>query len=332
MRRLAATLCLALLPAMAAAQTTTQPAAPASPPAGAASSAPAPGGDPVVARVNGKELHRSDVIESARSLPEPYQQQIDQLFPALIERLIDLNLLAAEGRREGLQNDPAVKAQVAQFEDQAVREAVLDRYLKSKVTDDAIKARYEKFLKETPPQTEVRARHILVDSEDKANAIIKELDGGANFAELASKDSLDKKAAANGGDLGYFTASDMVPEFAEAAFALDKGQYTKKPVKTRFGWHIILVEDKREKKPPTLDEARSQIESELTQELVGAYLADLRGKAQIEKFNPDGSPIKPAPATPPASGNGAAGGEATTTPPAAGGQATPPANQPKTQP
>lgn len=318
MRRLAASLCLALLPAMAAAQTTTQPAAPATPPA----ATPAPGGDPVVARVNGKELHRSDVIESAKSLPEPYQQQIDQLFPALIERLIDLNLLAAEGRREGLQNDPAVKAQVAQFEDQAVREAVLDRYLKAKVTDDAIKAAYEKFLKDTPPQTEVRARHILVDSEEKANAIIKQLDAGANFAELASKDSLDKKAAANGGDLGYFTAQDMVPEFAEAAFALDKGQYTKKPVKTRFGWHIILVEDKREKKPPTLDEARSQIESELTQQLVGAYLADLRKQAQIEKFNPDGSPIKPAPApaatppaaTPPAAGNGTTGG--TATPPA----------------
>ncbi|MFO1058063.1 MAG: peptidylprolyl isomerase [Dongiaceae bacterium] len=309
MRRLAATLCLALLPAMAAAQTN-QPAAPATPPAG----------DPVVARVNGKELHRSDVIESAKSLPEPYQQQVEQLFPALIERLIDLSLLVAEGRKEGLQNDPAVKAQVAHFEDQAVLQALLDHYLKAKVTEDAVKARYEKFLKETPPQTEVRARHILVDSEAKANDIIKQLDGGADFKELASKDSLDKKAAANGGDLGYFSAQDMVPEFAEAAFALDKGQYTKKPVKTRFGWHIILVEDKREKKPPTLDEARSQIEAELNQELVAAFLADLRSKAEIQKFNPDGSPIKPAPATPPASGNGAAPG----TPPAA--------EQPKTQP
>jgi peptidyl-prolyl cis-trans isomerase C len=320
MRRLAATLCLALLPAIAAAQTTTpQPAQ--------QSGATPPAGDPVVAKVNGKELHRSDVIESAKSLPEPYQQQIDQLFPALIERLIDLNLLAAEGRKEGLQNDPTVKAQVAQFEDQAVREVLLDHYLKSKVTEDAIKARYEKFLKETPPQTEVRARHILVDSEAKANDIIKQLDAGADFKDLASKDSLDKKAAANGGDLGYFTAQDMVPEFAEAAFALDKGQYTKKPVKTRFGWHIILVEDKRQKKPPTLDEARSQIESELTQELVGAYLADLRSKAQIEKFNPDGSPLKPAaPATtPPAGGNAGSG--------ATGGAATPPAgDQPKTQP
>jgi peptidyl-prolyl cis-trans isomerase C len=291
LRRLAATLCLVALPALAMAQTTT-----ATPPA---SPAP-PAGDPVVAKVNGKELHRSDVIESARSLPEPYQQQIEQLFPALIERLIDLNLLAAEGRRQNLQNDPAVKAQVANFEDQQIREAVLDRYLKSKVTDEAIKARYQQFLKEMNPVMEVRARHILVDSEDKANEIIKELDAGADFADLASKKSIDTKAAAKGGDLGYFTAEDMVPEFAEAAFALDKGQYTKKPVKTRFGWHIIKVEDKREKKPPTLEEARSQIESELTQELVGAYLADLRGKATIEKFNPDGTPIKPGEAAKPA--------------------------------
>jgi peptidyl-prolyl cis-trans isomerase C len=291
LRRLAATLCLAALPAMAMAQTTTTP-----PPASPA----APAGDPVIAKVNGKELHRSDVVASARSLPEPYQQQIDQLFPALIERLIDLNLLAAEGRRQNLQDDPAVKAAVHAYEDQQVREAVLDRYLKSKVSDEAIKARYQKFLKEMAPVMEVRARHILVDSEDKANEIIKELDGGADFADLASKKSIDTKAAAKGGDLGYFTAEDMVPEFAEAAFALDKGQYTKKPVKTRFGWHIIKVEDKREKKAPTLEEARSQIESELTQELVGAYLADLRSKATIEKFNPDGSPIKPAAAPPPA--------------------------------
>jgi hypothetical protein len=139
LRRLAATLCLVALPAVAMAQTTTT-----TPPA----SPVAPAGDPVVAKVNGKELHRSDVIESARSLPEPYQQQIDQLFPALIERLIDLNLLAAEGRRQNLQNDPAVKAQVANYEDQQVREAVLDRYLKSKVSDEAIKARYQKFLKD----------------------------------------------------------------------------------------------------------------------------------------------------------------------------------------
>jgi len=304
LRRLAATLCLVALPAAALAQTTT-----ATPPASPA----APAGDPVVAKVNGKELHRSDVVESARSLPEPYQQQIDQLFPALIERLIDLNLLAAEGRRQNLQNDPVVKAAVANFEDQQVREAVLDRYLKSKVSDEAIKARYQKFLKEAAPAMEVRARHILVDSEDKANEIIKELDGGADFADLASKKSIDTKAAAKGGDLGYFTAEDMVPEFAEAAFALDKGQYTKKPVKTRFGWHIIKVEDKRQKKPPTLEEARSQIESELTQELVGAYLADLRGKATIEKFNPDGSVIKPADPAKPAA-----------TPPAA----TPPAADP----
>jgi len=306
LRRLAATLCLVALPGLAMAQTTTT-----TPPA---SPAP-PAGDPVVAKVNGKELHRSDVVESARTLPEPYQQQIEQLFPALIERLIDLNLLAAEGRRQNLQNDPAVKAQVANYEDQQIREAVLDRYLKSKVSDEAIKARYQKFLKEMTPVMEVRARHILVDSEDKANEIIKELDGGADFTDIASKKSIDTKAAAKGGDLGYFTAEDMVPRFAEAAFALDKGQYTKKPVKTRFGWHIIKVEDKREKKPPTLEEARSQIESELTHELVGAYLADLRSKATFEKFNPDGSPIKPAaPVAPAAPAAPASPPAATTTP------------------
>jgi len=255
--------------------------------------------DRVVAIVDGKELRRSDVVASAATLPEAYRQQIDELFPALVERLIDLNLLVNEGRRLSLHDDGAVKARVARCEELAIREALLEGYLAERATGEAVEARYERFLEETPPQLEVRARHILTETEAAAKKVIAELAGGADFAELAAKQTIDTAAAANGGDLGYFTAEQMVPEFSEAAFMLAEGEYTKEPVKTRFGWHVVKVEDRREKAPPGFAEARERVTQQLTQEIVGQLLALLRGQAKIEKFNADGTPIlppEPAPA------------------------------------
>lgn len=258
---------------------------------GAAALAEESAPDPVVAVVDGKELRRSDVVESASGLPAPYQQQIDQIFPALIERLIDLNLLAQEARRQDLQSAPEVRAKVAEYEEQIVREALLDRYLQQALTDDAIEARYRRMLEDYPEQTEIRARHILLETEEEARQVIEEIKGGADFVALATERSADQAAAAQGGDLGYFVAEQMVPEFAEAAFALEAGEMSEQPIKSRFGWHVVKVEDRRPKAPPTLEEARDQIEAELSQELVGALLADLRAKASIQRFNPDGTPI-----------------------------------------
>lgn len=256
--------------------------------------------DTVVAIIDGQPLRRVDVIESASNLPAPYQQQMEQIFPALIERLIDLKLLADEGRRRNLQDDSGVRAEVARFEEQAIRQALLDQFLAERVTEAALKSRYDQMLKTYQSEPEIRARHILVAEEAAAKEIIQQLDGGADFLELAKTKSIDAAAAEQGGDLGYFVAEQMVPEFAEAAFALKVGEYTKQPVKTRFGWHIIKVEDQRGKPPPTLEEARDQLQSELSQELVGTLLAELRGKAEIQRFNPDGSPIQQT--TPPSGG------------------------------
>ncbi len=279
----AVALAAAFFPAIARAQDT--PAKPAE-------------SDRIVAIVDGVELRHSDVVASASSLPEAYRQQIDELFPALVERLIDLTLLVKEGRQLNLQDDPAVKKSVAEFEDLAIRQAFLERQIAEKATDAALTARYKRFLAETPPQIEVRARHILVESEDAAKAVIKQLDEGAEFAELAAAQTIDTAAAAKGGDLGFFTADQMVPEFSEAAFTLEDGHYTKNPVKTRFGWHVIEVEERRDVKRPTFEQARPQLEEQLSQELVSQVLTELRGKAKIEKFNPDGTPFVPAADTP----------------------------------
>lgn len=248
--------------------------------------------DPVVAVVNGQELHRSDVLESAGNLPPAYQQNIDRIFPALVDRLVDLTLLTEAGREKDLQNDEAVREMVANFEDEAVRQVLLQRYLAENLTDEKVKEQYQNIVDAFEPQPEIRARHILVKTKEEAEAIIKELEGGADFAEMAKKKSTGPSAP-QGGDLGYFTADQMVPEFADAAFALKKGAFTKEPVKTQFGWHVIKVEDRRETQPPSLEEARPQIEKELSQELVRDFLSDLRGNAEIKKF---GQAIPPAPA------------------------------------
>ncbi|MBX6321510.1 MAG: peptidylprolyl isomerase [Rhodospirillaceae bacterium] len=271
-------------------------AAPAQPAAGEAQAAPSDqADDPVVATVNGETLRRSDVIASARSLPPQYQQEIDKLFPALVERLIDLHLLTAEAKKEGLEHDEEVEDKVARYREQAMRETLIDRYLHDQITDDKVKARYDELVKATPPEEEVHAHHILVDSEDKAKEIIKKLDAGEKFEDLAKANSSDGSAQ-NGGDLGYFTKDQMVPEFAEAAFALKPGEYTKTPVKTDFGWHVIRVDDRREKPAPTLDEVRPQIEQDLARSVIAERVTALRKDAKIERFNPDGTPMSaPAP-------------------------------------
>ena len=280
LRLAAGALVLSLGAAAAMAQTT-----PATPPAG----------DPVVAVVNGKTLKRSDVVASAQTLPAQYRNQIDQLFPQLVDRLIDITLMVDEGRKQNLQNDPDVKAIVAQYEDEAIRQVLLKRFLAGKITDADLKKRYDAEVAKVPPTEELKASHILVKTEDEAKDIIKQLEGGADFAKLAKEKSTDTGSGANGGDLGYFGDGDMVPEFYAAANKLKKGEFTKDPVKSQYGWHVILLTDRRTKEAPKFEEVKDQIKDELTQELVAAWLTDLHKAAKIQKFGPDGKPLPDTP-------------------------------------
>jgi peptidyl-prolyl cis-trans isomerase C len=284
LRLAAGALVLSLGAAAAMAQTT-----PATPPA------TAPAGDPVVAIVNGKTLKRSDVVASAQTLPAQYRNQVDQLFPQLVDRLIDITLMVDEGRKQNLQNDPDVKAIVAQYEDEAIRQVLLKRFLAGKITDADLKKRYDAEVAKVPPTEELKASHILVKTEDEAKDIIKQLEGGADFAKLAKEKSTDTGSGANGGDLGYFGDGDMVPEFYAAANKLKKGEFTKDPVKSQYGWHVILLTDRRTKEAPKFEEVKDQIKDELTQELVAGWLTDLHKAAKIQKFGPDGKPLPDAP-------------------------------------
>jgi peptidyl-prolyl cis-trans isomerase C len=251
-----------------------------------------PGGeDPVLATVNGEEVRRSEVVESARSLPPEYQAQIDQILPALVERYVDLKLLDERAEASGLDDDAEVKERVAKLQEDVVREVYLRRYLEERVTDEALQARYQDFLKKNPPQPEIHARHILVPTKEEADKAIAEINSGKDFTEVAT--ALSKGGSAqNGGDLGYFVKDDMVPEFAEAAFAMQPGEVSKQPVETQFGWHVIKVEDKRDRQPPSFEEVKPTLESEAQQEIVTALLKELRAGAAIEIKTP------PAPAAP----------------------------------
>lgn len=249
--------------------------------------------DPLVAVVNGTELHRSDVLASARDIPAQYQSQIDLIYPQLVDRLIDLTLLSQEGERRQLQDDPEVRERVAEYERQVVRETLIRTYIEEQLTDEALQQRYDEFVENFEPQQEIHARHILVGTKEEGEAIIAELDAGGDFAEIAREKSTDTGSGANGGDLGFFTAEQMVPEFSEAAFALEPGTHSATPVQSQFGWHVIKVEEKRESAPPTFEEVRPELENRMSQELVGQLLTGLREDATIEKVEipaPEGTP------------------------------------------
>jgi peptidyl-prolyl cis-trans isomerase C len=294
----AAVLVFATHPLLADDATTTAPAA---------APAPAADADPVVATVNGTPLRHSDVVASARGLPEQYQQQIDLIFPALVERLVGLELLAQAGRDANLANDPEVQKMMKAYEGQAIRQVYMTNLIHDGVTDAEIQKRYDAYVAANPPKTEIHARHILLKTKEEAVAVIAELDKGANFAELAKTKSTDP-AASNGGDLGYFLPEEMVKPFADAAMALEKGKYTETPVQTEFGWHVIFLEDKRERKPPSLDEMKQELQSQVAEEIVGKKVEELRATAKIQLFNPDGTPRAD---TPPAPADGGAAAPAT---------------------
>ncbi|HTZ01276.1 MAG TPA: peptidylprolyl isomerase, partial [Xanthobacteraceae bacterium] len=216
--------------------------------------------DPVIARVNGVDIRQSDLAtaedEVGSSMP---QMAPDQKREYLVTYLTDVVILAQAAEKQNIANRDDVKHRLAFERNKVLMETLLQDTGKAALTDDALHKVYDEAVKQMPPEEEVHARHILVPTEDEAKEIEAELKKGADFATLAKEKSKDP-GAADGGDLGYFTKDQMVPEFSEAAFKLDKGQISD-PVHTKFGWHIIKVEDKRIKPTPTFDEVKPQLEN-----------------------------------------------------------------------
>jgi peptidyl-prolyl cis-trans isomerase C len=241
----------------------------------------APAEDQVLATVNGEEILESEVRATQQGLPQQYRQlPFEMLKPMLVDREINQRLLMLAGQDAGLADDEEVKNQLAALERRLVAETYLERAIAEKVTDDAIKAHYDEFIKTNEPEPQVHARHILLENEDDAKAVIAELDDGADFVELAKEKSTGPSGP-NGGDLGFFNKGDMVAPFAEAAFAMEPGTYSKEPVQTQFGWHVILVEETKDGVQPTLEEIRQQMEAEVTQQAVQDLIEELRSDAEV---------------------------------------------------
>jgi peptidyl-prolyl cis-trans isomerase C len=255
-----------------------------------------PAGDPVVAVVDGTQVRRSDVEAVARALPEQYRQiPLPQMYGMLLDRAIDFRLLSNAAEEQDLAADPDVQTTLAQARASVLRDAYIRQRIEEGTTSEKLQARYDEIKDDEGfAQEEVHARHILVGSEDEAKQVITELAGGGDFAALAGEHSVDPSAGSNGGDLGFFRRDQMVPEFAEAAFALEPGQRTEAPVQTQFGWHVIEVLDRRTG-APSFDETEPRLRQELAREIVTALVADLREGAEIERFNLDGSPMQIAP-------------------------------------
>jgi peptidyl-prolyl cis-trans isomerase C len=280
-----------------AATTGTMPK-PALPPS-AAATPPAVFKDPIVANINGQPIHLSELEVAQQALPPQYRNMpLQAVFPALLDRIIDSKLVVQDGRKNKIGDDPAFKKRMAFVEEQVIQDFWLQREIARKVSAEKLQQRYEERLKSMPVEEEVHARHILVATEDEAKAIIADLKKGAAFDKLAREKSTDKASGAEGGDLGWFKKSDMVKEFADAAFTLKKGETTEAPIKTQFGYHVISLEDRRKAPPPAFEEMQDQLREELARETVTALLDQLRATAKIDKFNIDGSKVDPAAAKP----------------------------------
>ena len=273
------------------AQTTPAPAPNGKPPA--ASSTPA--ADAIAARIDGETIMRSEVAALYETLPAEYRQlPLDAFYPQLLERMIERKLAVRQARKDNLQSTPEVKSRLAGLEDRVLHQAFLEKAIKDKTTDARMKALYDKQVATAGGEEEVHARHILVKTEDEAKAIIADLDKGKDFATLAKEKSTDPSAKGNGGDLGFFTREKMVKAFADAAFVMAPGTYSKTPTQSQFGWHVIKIEEKRKAKPPTFEESKPALREALAEQIVEETLADLRKKSKIEILGPDGKPLPPA--------------------------------------
>lgn len=247
--------------------------------------------DPVIAIIDGEKIHLSAVKELYTSLPARYRRiPLERLYQPLLERLIAIRVISKAARAAKLQDDPALKKRLAQLEQQLLYSAYINKLVDEKVTDEALKAGYEDFVKKYKGAEQVKASHVLVKTKKEAQDIIAELEKGVSFDKLARAHSKGPSAA-RGGDLGFFEKGQMVKPFAEAAFNMKKGEFTKAPVQTQFGWHVILVTDRRTKPAPAIDKVKAQLRAALAEKIEAAALDEQRKKAKIERFKMDGSPI-----------------------------------------
>jgi peptidyl-prolyl cis-trans isomerase C len=252
-----------------------------------AQQAPAPAPDTVLATIDGKPVTEADLALALRDLEQQFARlPEDQKRAAALSAIIEIRLLAAKAEADGLDKTPDFQRRIEFLRQRTLHTALVEAEVAGKITDEEIRARYDQEIAAQPPVNEVHARHILVKTKEEALDVIKQLDGGADFEKLANEKTNDPSGKTSGGDLGWFGPGQMVPEFEKAAFALNVGEYTKEPVQTQFGFHVIKVEDKRVKQPPAFDQVKDQVRSILVREKYFALVKSIRDAAKVEIADP----------------------------------------------
>jgi len=283
---------LASTVSLAQAQTTAAPTA-------AAGQAQQVKPDTVLATVNGQKITERDLAIAYSNLPDSAKQQPQaQVLPQLLNELINEKAIDIAATRDGLQNNPDVRAGMDYAADQVLQTALLRQDIGPQLTEDKIKAAYDAQYAGKPGEEEVHAEHILVKTQPEAQAIIDQLNKGADFATLAKSKSTDPNAT-DGGDLGWFKKGDMVPAFSNAAFALKPGQYSQTPVQSPYGWHVIKVLGTRVAPPQTYEEVHDTLAQSMEQAAVRAELTKLRTNVKVVVFDQNGKPVPQNPPTAP---------------------------------
>ena len=241
----------------------------------------------IAAIVNGEQITVAEIKEAYDENPQiKAQVPFDEFYSRALDVIVNGKLALQAATKANVQASAEYQKELAQMQEDLARKVYIDQQVEARVTNEEVKKFYDEYVKNFESVKEIKAKHILVDTEDLAKEIIAKLDKKAKFDDLAREYSKDQP------DLGYFTEEMMVPEFSSVAFAMEKGTYSKEPVKTEFGYHIIYVEDIRDTKPLELSAIEPQIKNNLAQKAVDDVIADLHKNAQIEKFDIKGNKIK----------------------------------------
>ena len=257
--------------------------------------------DAVVARVNGAEIRQSDLAIAEEDLAtELHGAPPDVKRDQLIAYLTNVLLVAQAAEKNKLGESADFKRRMAMMRNKLLMSALLQQRSQAAATEEEMRKVYDDAVKQMSSEEEIRARHILVETEDEAKAIVDQIKGGADFATLAREKSKDTGSAQNGGELDFMGRSELVPEFAEVAFKMYPGQ-TSNPVKTQFGWHVIRLEEKRQRQAPTFEQLKDRIEAFLMRKAQSEMVAQLRETAKIERLDKPPTPAAPtAPSVAPA--------------------------------
>tara|TARA_B000000565_G_scaffold18329_1_gene12994 strand:+ start:35 stop:886 length:852 start_codon:yes stop_codon:yes gene_type:complete len=240
---------------------------------------------PIVANVNNEDISLETMIHAMNELPPEIQSQpFMSYYEDLLERVIDIKLFAQEGKKMKLDEEPSVRAAIDFVIEKVLMQAFLSKYVQENIKEENIKASYNNFIADETSREEIKASHILMDTESEAIDVINMLNNGDDFAELAKSKSTGPSGP-SGGDLGWFKRGQMVPPFEKAAFSLNKNEITQLPVQTQFGWHVIKIFDKRIPEAPSYENMKSKLIQDLERKIVSKKIQDLRNDALIEKLS-----------------------------------------------